>query len=291
MARYGPIYLATRATLIRLLRAAAGERVDLRMGTTVTALREAGSQVEAALSDGSAARFDLVVGCDGIGSPTREQLFGPQPGFDTGWTGWTWWGSAGIFPLATARELWLPGAMFGVYPTPGQAMYFTAPPTSTVLAEWPSETEVTARLRAALGEAAALPQIRAARNEARQLRPWRLRDVQSRRLVRGRVVLCGDAGTAFLPSAGVGASATLRCAAALADELSRADAHLVPLALGHYLQGTTGPIRAHQRDSRRLARAMFRQSSPLCQARDVATRHLPARFMIGSILAAMHERV
>jgi 2-polyprenyl-6-methoxyphenol hydroxylase-like FAD-dependent oxidoreductase len=91
MALYRPIYLATRATLIRLLRAAAGQHVDLRMGTTVTALREAGSQVEATLSDGSAARFDLVVGGDGIGSPTREQLFGPQPGFDTGWTGWTWW--------------------------------------------------------------------------------------------------------------------------------------------------------------------------------------------------------
>jgi FAD-dependent urate hydroxylase len=150
---------------------------------------------------------------------------------------------------------------------------------------------VTARLRAALSEAAALPKIRAALDEARQLWPWRLRDVKSRRLARSRVVLCGDAGTAFLPTAGVGASAALRCAAALADELSRADAHLVPLAIAHQLQRTTGPTRAHQRDSRRLARAMLCQNSTLCQARDVATRHLPARFIIGSILTAMHERV
>ncbi|MGH3401138.1 MAG: hypothetical protein ACRDRJ_01230, partial [Streptosporangiaceae bacterium] len=115
--------------------------------------------------------------------------------------------------------------------------------------------------------------------------------VRSRRPRAGRVVLCGDAGTAFLPTAGVGASAALRCAAALADEISRADARLVPLALGHYLERTTKPVRAYQRDSRRLARAMFLQSNALCRGRDLATRHLPARSMIGSILAAMRQRV
>ncbi|HUY49386.1 MAG TPA: hypothetical protein VMV92_27290 [Streptosporangiaceae bacterium] len=66
MADYGPTYLTARGTLIRLLREAGGDRVDLRMATTVSALREAGSQVEASLSDGSTGRFDLVVGCGGI---------------------------------------------------------------------------------------------------------------------------------------------------------------------------------------------------------------------------------
>jgi FAD-dependent urate hydroxylase len=291
MAGYGPTYMTARGTLIELLRAAGGTRVDLRMGTTVSELREAGSQVEALLSDGSCGRFDLVAGCDGIGSATRELLFGPQPGFDTGWVGWTWWGRAGIFPPGTARELWLAGALFGVYPVPGRAMYFIAVPGAIAPADGLSEAEVTARLRAALGEAAAVPQIEAALGEARQLWPWWLRDVRSRRLRKGRVVLCGDAGTAFLPTAGVGASAALRCAAALADELSRADARLVPLALDHYLERTTRPIRANQRDSRRLARAMLLRSNALCGARDVAIRHMPVRSMIGSILAAMHERV
>lgn len=291
MAGYGPTYMTARGTLIELLRAAGGERVDLRMGTTVSELHEAGSQVEASLSDGSCERFDLVVGCDGIGSATRELLFGLQPGFDTGWAGWTWWGRAGIFPPQTARELWLAGAMFGVYPVPGRAMYFIAVPSVTAPADGLSEAEVTAKLRAALGETAAVPQIEAALGEARQLWPWPLRDVRSRRLRTGRVVLCGDAGTAFLPTAGAGASAALRCAAALADELSRADARLVPLALDHYLERTTKPIRANQRDSRRLARAMLLQSNTLCRGRDVATRHMPARSMIGSIFAAMRQRV
>jgi FAD-dependent urate hydroxylase len=291
MAAYGPTYMTARGTLIGLLREAGGERVNLRLGTTVRALREAGPEVEASLSDGSTARFDLVVGCGGIHSVTRELLFGPQPGVDTGWVGWTWWGRAGIFPPETVRELWLPGALFGAYPVPGRAMYLIAVPGATAPADGLSQTEVIARLRGALGEAAAIPEIGAALAEASQLWPWRLRDVRSRRLRQGRVVLCGDAGTAFLPTAGVGASAALRSAAALADELSRADARLVPLALDHYLERTARPVRAHQRDSRRLARAMFLQSDALCRGRDVVTRHMPIRSMIGSILAATRERV
>jgi FAD-dependent urate hydroxylase len=291
MAGYGPAYMTARGTLIEVLRAAGGGRVDLRVGTTVSELHQAGSQAEASLSDGSTGRFDLVVGCDGIGSATRELLFGPQPGFDTGWVGWTWWGRAGIFPPHTARELWLAGALFGVYPVPGRAMYFIAVPAAIAPADGLGEAEVTTRMRAALGEAASVPHIRAVLDEARQLWPWPLRDVRSRQLRKGRVVLCGDAGTAFLPTAGAGASAALRCAAALADELSRADARLVPLALDHYLERTTKPVRANQRDSRRLARAMLLRSNALCRGRDLATRHTPARPMIGSIIAAMQQRV
>jgi hypothetical protein len=42
------------------------------------------------------------------------------------------------------------------------------------------------------------------------------------------------AATGFLPAAGVGASNTMRAAAGLADELSRADAVTVSLALELY---------------------------------------------------------
>lgn len=290
-AAYGPTYMTARSTLIELLQAAGGERVDLRMGTTVRTLREAASEVEVTLSDGSTQEFDLVVGCGGVNSVIRELVFGPQPGIDIGWVGWTWWGRAGIIPPETVREVWLPGALFGIYPIPGRAMYGVTVPSSTVPADGQGDADVTARLRGALGETAAIPEVAAALDEASQLWPWRLRDVRSRRLRKGRVVLCGDAGTAFLPTAGVGASAALRSAAALADELSRADARLVPLALDHYLERTTRPVRAHQSDSRRLARAMFLQNNALCWGRDVATRYLPVRSMIGSILAAMRQRV
>jgi 2-polyprenyl-6-methoxyphenol hydroxylase-like FAD-dependent oxidoreductase len=108
---------------------------------------------------------------------------------------------------------------------------------------------------------------------------------------KGRAVLCGDAGTAFLPTAGVGASVALRCAAALGDELSRADARLVPLAIELYEKRTAKTARANQRDSRRLARAMFVENGAASWGRERLIRHTPARAMIGSILAAMRQPV
>jgi 2-polyprenyl-6-methoxyphenol hydroxylase-like FAD-dependent oxidoreductase len=290
LAAYGPTYFTTHAGLIELLRRAGGDRVELRMGTTVSAVGEADGKIEATLSDGSAERFDLLAGCDGINSATRERAFGPQPGFDTGWVGWTWWAPEGIFPPETAREHWRAGALFGAYPTPGRTMCIVAVPAG--LADpgaGLAETELIGRLRGALGELAGLPEVGRALGEAAELWPWRLRDVRSHRLSRGRLVLCGDAGTAFLPTAGVGASVALRCAAALGDELSRADGRLAPLAVELYVKRTAKAARANQRDSRRLARAMFVENGALAWGRERLIRHTPVRTMIGSILAAMRQ--
>ncbi|MGD9736237.1 MAG: FAD-dependent oxidoreductase [Solirubrobacterales bacterium] len=293
LAAYGPSYCTTHAALVEILRRACGEAIDLRMGTTVAALEESGEEVEASFGDGSAARFDLVVGCDGIHSATREQVFGEQPTFETGWVGWTWWGKEGIFPPRLVREHWLRGAFFGAYPVPGKSTFVAAVPVATAGPDdGLAEAEVLDRLRAAVGEVTErAPEISAALAEAHDLWPWPLADVRSRELRKGRVVLCGDAGTAFLPTAGIGASSALRSAAALADELSRADARLVPLAIDHYVERTEKVIRGNQTDSRHLAKAMFVENGLATWGRDELLRHMPVTSMTKSILEAMRQPV
>lgn len=81
----------------------------------------------------------------------------------------------------------------------------------------------------------------------------------------------------------------LRCAAALGEELSRADARLAPLAIDRYVKRTANTVWANQRDSRRLARAMFLQSPLASRGRELPIRHTPVRTMIDSILAAMRQ--
>ncbi|MER6720902.1 FAD-dependent monooxygenase [Streptomyces halstedii] len=67
--------------------AAAGVRI--RFGTTISELSDDGSGVEVTLSDGSSARWDLVVGFDGIGSPLRTRLHGDR--FSPEYTGFANW--------------------------------------------------------------------------------------------------------------------------------------------------------------------------------------------------------
>ncbi|MGI9185568.1 MAG: hypothetical protein ACR2GZ_11520 [Solirubrobacteraceae bacterium] len=70
---------------------------------------------------------------------------------------------------------------------------------------------------------------------------------------------------------------------------SRADARLVPLAIDRYQRRIVGSMRAHQRDSRRLAKAMFVEGGLSNWARDRLLRHVPASAMIRSILNAMRQ--
>jgi salicylate hydroxylase len=89
---------------------------------------------------------------------------------------------------------------------------------------------------------------------------WKFTDIRSERLALGRVVLLGDAGVGFMPTAGVGAAMAMDSAATLDDELSRTGAAQVPFALELYERRQLPRLIAAQRDSRRLARVMFTRS-------------------------------
>jgi 2-polyprenyl-6-methoxyphenol hydroxylase-like FAD-dependent oxidoreductase len=56
--------------------------IPTHFGVSITAIEEDGDGVIAALSDGSQARFDLVVGADGLHSQVRALVFGPDARFE-----------------------------------------------------------------------------------------------------------------------------------------------------------------------------------------------------------------
>ena len=69
----GPAVGVHRTALIDVLGGALD--ADIRLSTTVTSLSASRAVAEVELSDGTAGRFDLVVGADGLRSDTRDRLF------------------------------------------------------------------------------------------------------------------------------------------------------------------------------------------------------------------------
>ena len=57
-------------------------QVPIRFGTGIAALEARASDVEIGFTDGSAARFDLVFGADGVHSTVRKLVFGPAQQFE-----------------------------------------------------------------------------------------------------------------------------------------------------------------------------------------------------------------
>ncbi len=225
--------------------AAAG--VAIRFGTTISELSDDGSGVEVALSDGSSARWDLVVGFDGVGSPLRSRLYGDR--FTPEYTGFANWRvtvprlpevqgvvvSAGRTSTKALRT-----------PITDELMYLAA-----VTAEEPdfrpdparAYEQLTERLAAFGGPVAeALATVTTAEgvvysriSQVTVDAPWHV----------GRVVIAGDAAHASTPNLAQGAAMAVEDALVLARSLDAEDDVTAALAAW---------------EDRRRPRAMFVQN-------------------------------
>ena len=197
---------------------AAGAR--LRLGTTVSSLSQDGSGVDVLFSDGSAGRYDLVVGADGIRSATRRMIGisdEPRP------TGMGIFRAFGPRPASVTRtDLYYGGPCYiaGYCPTGADTLY-------AYLVE-------DARDRAAMTPAARLAAMQDLATDYHG--PWddirtSLTDPQTVNYTlfealivaapwnRGRVVLVGDAAHACPPTLAQGGAQALEDAAVLTELL------------------------------------------------------------------------
>ncbi len=273
----GRAFALDRRGLHDRLREAAAD-VPIRLGTTVEGLRPEGGTVLARLSDGSEARWDLVVGADGIGSRVRALLYGAEDP-PRAYSGYTCWRLLCANPgVEDPIEMWGRGRRVGLVPLPGGRLYVFLVADAPARAPSPPWPDVLAAFAAFGGPAPrALEAARAAAS------PFHhdLEDLSRPVWGRGRVWLLGDAAHAMLPNLGQGAAMAIEDAAALA--LAFREAPTVDAAFDRYLALRRDRVAAVWRRSRLMGRVAQWTNPAACWLRDGLFRLTPARVSSGQL--------
>lgn len=271
------IRMILRSELLKLLASPLSEGC-LRMNTTSTSITQSEAEVRVAFSDGTSGVFDLVIGCDGIHSQTRREVFGQIPLRRTGWGGWAWWIDPSLTPPGVVTEQWGLGRFFGLYPARNALFCLFGAPESEIEGDPHSiRLDFIREKFRSLGGAA--PGVLETLDKDKKPTFWEFSDLHLEDWYRGRVLLMGDACNAILPTAGVGASCAIESAALFAKEFSAWQKPDLAGLLKRYEAACWPRVREFQSGSKDIARIVFLRSGFLCLCRNLILRVLPEKLM------------
>jgi FAD-dependent urate hydroxylase len=234
---YGFIRMVKRSDLTQLLLSRAADMV--RYQKSLVSVRQDTDTVTVEFADGEQMVVDVLVGCDGVHSRVREQVFDAKGPRRLGWTGWGWWADKSLAPDDEMTEYWNPGKGFcAVYPAQNALCVFVGLPDGIFSGRAaPGFQLVKSYLSSMKGVANRLVNsIPMETDSSDKLFQGPFYSVQNPLWHDRRVVLAGDAASAYFPfgGLGIGASMAMESAAVLANELSRTDARFAPQALSFY---------------------------------------------------------
>jgi len=213
---------ATRPGIHKILAArlqAAGTQV--RLGLTVNGFQPQADGVQVSFSNGEQARYDLVIGADGVNSKVREMIMpdAPKPEY----TGQSVWRVTVERPAEIDRRTYFLGGPLKVGFTPvsrTQMYMFANEKTDKVFRKGDLHEELAQRLQ---GYGGMVAQVRDGLNQQSDIvfRPLEAFSLPAP-WYRGHVLLVGDAAHPTTPQLASGAGMAVEDALVLAEELTRA---------------------------------------------------------------------
>ena len=269
--RWGAPYLHIhRADYIAVLENALRTQVSsaIRLGAELDSYSQTETGVTAILADGSEISGDILIGADGIHSPVRDTMLGPQAPVFTGNVAWR-----AVVPIEKLGDL-APRPTACAWMGPGKhcvTYRLRRGELANLVAvverdDWTIEswTERGTKEEALADFADWHPTITRILSEAPELYHWALFDrAPLQTWVDGRVALLGDAAHPMLPFMAQGAAMAVEDAFALADELAGSG-------------DITAALKAYQ--ERRYRRASAVQAGSRANAKTFHRRSLAAQF-------------
>jgi 2-polyprenyl-6-methoxyphenol hydroxylase-like FAD-dependent oxidoreductase len=235
----------------------AGARpVPCRLGTSIAAVEDQGSQVAVRFTDGSTGDYDLVAGADGIRSRVRDLAFGQvEPAF-AGQISWRTLAPI-CLPGAPSIQFWLgDDCFFGLCSVGNDQTYGFANVSQGRRRDPLAGRRERLRERfAGFGET--VQAFLAAVETDEQVHCSSIEWVEQDPWYKGRVVLIGDAAHASSPMMGQGGSLAMEDAWVLAELLRSEPA--VDRALAAYVRRRAARVAWVQQQSRAVAQS-FRAS-------------------------------
>jgi salicylate hydroxylase len=256
-AEFGAPYLQVhRADLHEVLAAAVPAR-SVRLGTTAVAIDQDDGAAYVTTATGERLAADLIVAADGIRSPARRWLFGPDEAVFSGTAAYR-----ALLPAAEVADLDLPDFAIWLGPDRHFVHYWIRRRqllnvVAVVRTEEPRGTRKSTEAQASSKAVAAAQESWTAQAEPGEplsaFTGWDPRVLRilerAGRMNRygihtrtpltrwnvGRVTLLGDSAHAMVPFQAQGAAQAIMDAAALADTLKDATPSDVPTALDHYV--------------------------------------------------------
>lgn len=197
------------------------KQVNVRLGVSADNLTQDADGVDVTFSDGTQARYDLVVGADGIFSRTRQQIFPDAP--QAAYTGQSVWRILTDRPASIETSHYFVGGevMVGFTPVSDDQMYlFLVESTEQVFREPDELFDTFTKLLAPYGGVVAEIRDRVTPDTEIVFRPLEAFHLPAPWHV-GRVVLVGDAAHPTTPQLSSGAGIAVEDAIVLAEELQR----------------------------------------------------------------------
>lgn len=257
--------------------ALSGKKVELRLGTEVERLDTAEDRVEVRFRDGRSEVFDLLIGADGIRSPTRERVFGK--GYEVPLGGH-------YVALTLEYDHGLEPRRGVAYMGRGQmATLMAVGPRAASLVvyhgevgQWPESRDAGALRAFLLREyrhfAAPVQRAFEAIDEHGYVFTDSITQIRMPHVVKGRVALLGDAGGCPTFLSGMGSSLALQGAYLLAKAIEEHPADM-PRALAHY-EADIQPIAArYQASAWQMRGFIIGRSRVRAALRDAALAWMP----------------